>query len=133
MVVKCDECGATSIIEDRLKGDAICEECGVIKGNRLIDFDHEEKRTFNADRSSAGGKEDNSRTSKIDGISGSVTRIKGDRNPNSRTSEMVNALNTANNATVSYKEQKISDGRKEITKYCEDLALQPNVKVLGVV
>ena len=129
-MTSCTECMAVdSIVEDRLKGDAICNSCGVVQGPRLIDFEHEEKRTFNSDRAAAGRKEDNARTSKVDGASGNVTRIKGDRNPNSKNQDNINEITKLTNSTVSYKEQKITDGRKGIGSYCDDLCLQNNVKV----
>lgn len=128
MPLACADCGSTRIIDDARTGDSICTNCGLVVPERLIDFEHEDKRTFNSDRSAAGGKEDNARTSRIDGISGSITSVKGDRNPNSKNTELINTLNSANNATVSYKEQKITDGRKGVGAYCDELNLQPNVK-----
>jgi len=114
MPLTCKECFSTKIIDDTRSGDTICGDCGIVFRERLIDFEHEDKRTFNSDRSAAGGKEDNARTSRIDGISGSVTSVKGDRNPNSKTNDLIANLNSASNSTISYKEQKITTERKGI-------------------
>ena len=129
MKLSCNECLSTKIIDDINTGDTICSECGIVFRGRLIDFEHEDIRTFNADRSAAGGKKDNARTSIIDGLHGNLTGIKGNRNPNARTKNIIASLNNVSLNTVSYKDKKISIGKKEIAKYCGDLNLLKTVEV----
>jgi len=128
MKLSCNECLSTKIIDDIKTGDTICGECGIVFRERLIDFEHEDVRTFSADRSAAGGKQDNARTSVIDGIHGNLTGIKGDRNPNAKTKDIATTLNNVALNTVSYKDKKFNTGRREIGKYCENLNLSGNVE-----
>ena len=125
--MQCTNCEGTNFTDDYTTGDSICAGCGVVL-ERIIDFEHEDKRTFNADRSSAGGKEDNARTSNIDGVSGSVIGLRGDRNPNSSGTKLLTELSTTNHSTQSYKDTKISDGKKNISNYCDNLSLNARIR-----
>ena len=41
----CSECGG-SIISIEEKGETVCEQCGLIMDERLVDFSHSGKRAY---------------------------------------------------------------------------------------
>ena len=80
---------------------------------------------FSADRSAVGAKEDKSRTTPKNDQSGTQITFAGDRNPNSKKA----GISSARVGTPSYKEGKLSDGRKKISNLCIAMDLSKAVQV----
>ena len=116
------------MIEDWHQGDIVCTSCGTVCQERLIDDIHEEKRTFTADRATAGKKEDNSRTARVGPNDSISTRISMDSNPNSKNAD-TSTIAGITNSLITYKEQKLKEGENELMTICECLHLQQKVKV----
>ena len=126
--MQCEECGSTEFVDDEQRGDSICKHCGMVSRERLIDFAHEDARTFSADRSAVGAKEDKSRTTPKNDQSGTQITFAGDRNPNSKKAGMLAELSKSRNP-LTYKEGKLSDGRKKIINLCIAMDLSKAVQV----
>ena len=126
----CLECFGALIVDDYHTGDCICTSCGLIQG-RLVDDLREEKTTFAATVSNAGGAKDNARTSRIDGIIGSVLGMKG--TSVQLNSSLASSVKEAGNHTVTYKTKQVRTGRWDVDLYCDSMDLQENIKVCSFI
>jgi transcription initiation factor TFIIIB Brf1 subunit/transcription initiation factor TFIIB len=52
-VIACPECGATHLVRDYARGELVCEDCGLVLDEQLIDMGPE-WRAFDADDSRQG-------------------------------------------------------------------------------
>ena len=126
----CTNCfGANDFVDDPRNGHTICKKCGVCVSEPFIDDQHEDKRTFGADQSTAGRRDDNARTAREQPFVGGVsTALAVDNNMDEETKQVARLHNN----TIGYHDARIMQGMTTIDQLCAQLKISDAIKVNSI-
>eukprot|EP00126_Sphaerothecum_destruens_P004040 Sdes_comp17928_c0_seq1m7183 len=129
---KCPNCGPdTELIEDYRAGDLVCEQCGTVVGDRVIDV-KSEWRTFgntgdkeNSDPNRVGA-EQNPLLEHL-GLSTTISKVSGKKSAAGGSAEDIKSMSRLNKVSVSLGDRNLLSGFKELTVMADRINLPQTI------